>query len=45
MTIMSDEKLMLKWSDFHENVEKAFKNSREDQDFFDITLVCEDYEV
>ena len=42
---MSDEQLMLKWSDFHNNVEKAFEESRKGQDFFDITLVCEDYEV
>ena len=42
---MSEEKLMLKWSDFHDNVEKAFKESRECKDFFDITLVSDDYAV
>ena len=33
------EKLFLQWHDFQEN---AFVNLREDNDFTDVTLACED---
>ena len=36
------EKLCLKWNDFKDNVLTAFGSLREDQDFADVTLVCED---
>ena len=36
------EKLNLQWNDFQENVKSAFGNMREDQDFADVTLACED---
>ena len=36
------EKLCLKWNDFQENVNTAFGNLREDNDFADVTLACED---
>ena len=36
------EKLCLKWNDFQENVNTAFGNLREDTDFADVTLACED---
>ena len=36
------EKLNLQWNDFQENVKSAFGNMREDQDFSDVTLACED---
>ena len=36
------EKLCLKWNDFKENVMNAFENLREDNDFSDVTLACED---
>ena len=36
------EKLCLKWNDFHENVNTAFGNLREDTEFADVTLACED---
>ena len=38
----SDEKLCLQWNDFRENVSSAFGKLREDKDFTDVTLVCED---
>ena len=38
---MSD-KLLLQWNDFKENVNSAFGNLREDKDFSDVTLACED---
>ena len=36
------EKLCLQWNDFKDNVNKAFGNLREDHDFADVTLACED---
>ena len=36
------EKLCLQWNDFQENVKSAFGNLREDIDFADVTLACED---
>ena len=36
------EKLCLRWNDFQENVNSAFRNLREDSDLADVTLVCGD---
>ena len=36
------EKLCLQWNDFQENIKSAFGNFREDDDFADVTLACED---
>ena len=36
------EKLCLQWNDFKENVNTAFGSLREDKDFSDVTLACED---
>ena len=36
------EKLCLQWNDFKENAIGAFGNLREDADFADVTLACED---
>ena len=36
------EKFCLKWNDFDQNVSSAFKLLREEKDFFDVSLVCED---
>ena len=36
------EKLCLKWNDFQENVNSAFGNLRENNEFADVTLACED---
>ena len=36
------EKLCLKWNDFQANVNTAFGNLREDTEFADVTLACED---
>ena len=37
------EKISLKWSDFSAGVHKAFKNLRKEEDFFDVTLVGDDF--
>ena len=39
---MANEKLCLKWNDFQENALSAFGTLREDRDFADVTLACED---
>ena len=36
------EKLCLQWNDFRENVKTAFGNLKEDTNFTDVTLFCED---
>merc|ERR1712150_426827 len=38
----SNEKLCLKWNDFQANVSSAFGTLREDREFADVTLACED---
>ena len=40
--MQSSEKLCLKWNDFQENLNSTFGLLRNDQDFADVTLVCED---
>ena len=36
------EKLGLRWIDFKENAATVFGSLREDKDFADVTLACED---
>ena len=36
------EKLCLQWNDFQNNMKSAFGKLREDKDFSDVTLACED---
>ena len=38
----SSEKFCLKWNDFQENIACSFNGLREDPDFSDVTLVCEE---
>ena len=38
----SPEKLCLQWNDFKENITFSFKELRNDKEFTDITLACED---
>ena len=40
--MQTSEKLCLQWNDFQENLSLAFKGFRNDQDFADVTLACED---
>ena len=37
--------LCLQWNDFERNISQAFKQLREDEDFFDVTIACDDEEV
>ena len=36
------EKLCLKWNDYQENTSNAFKSLKNDKEFSDVTLVCDD---
>merc|ERR1712208_224894 len=40
--INMSEKLCLQWNDFQENIKSSFGSLREDNDFADVTLACED---
>jgi hypothetical protein len=39
------EKFCLKWNDFERNISHAFKDLRDDRDFFDVTLACESNQI
>ena len=39
---MMSEKLCLQWNDFKENAVNTFESLKDDEDFTDVTLVCED---
>ena len=41
-SIKMSEKLCLQWSDFKDNVNSAFGRLKDDKEFTDVTLVCED---
>ena len=42
---METEKFCLRWNDFETNISTAFRELREDKDFFDVTLACEDEQI
>jgi len=41
----SSDKFCLKWNDFENNISQAFRELREDKDFFDVTLACDDEQL
>ena len=42
---MADEKLCLKWNDFQDQVQASVQELRNDNDFTDVTLACEDKSI
>ena len=38
----NNEKLCLQWNNFFDNIRSSFEELREDKDFTDVTLACED---
>jgi len=42
---MANEKFCLRWNDFESNISSAFRELREDKDFFDVTLACDDEQL
>merc|ERR1719430_1900376 len=41
---MGTEKFCLRWNDFESNISSAFKDLKDNNEFFDLTLACEDDE-
>lgn len=39
------EKFCLRWNDFESNVSSAFRELRDEKDFFDVTLACDDEQI
>jgi len=42
---MGSEKFCLRWNDFESNISNAFQELRDDKDFFDVTLACDDEQI
>jgi len=42
---MGSEKFCLRWNDFESNISGAFRDIRNEKDFFDVTLACEDSQL
>jgi len=42
---METDKFCLRWNDFESNISSAFKELREDKNFFDVTIACDDEHV
>jgi len=42
---MTSEKFCLRWNDFEKNISGAFRELRDDKDFFDVTLACDDEQM
>jgi len=42
---MATEKFCLKWNDFESNISVAFRDIRDEKDFFDVTLACDDDQI
>jgi len=41
----SSEKFCLRWNDFESNISVAFREIRDEKDFFDVTLACGDRQI
>jgi len=42
---MGSEKFCLRWNDFESNISSAFRELRDDKDFFDVTIACDDEQI
>eukprot|EP00092_Neocalanus_flemingeri_P095656 GFUD01121704.1.p1 GENE.GFUD01121704.1~~GFUD01121704.1.p1 ORF type:complete len:316 (+),score=78.46 GFUD01121704.1:62-1009(+) len=42
---MGSEKFCLRWNDFEGNISSAFRELKDDKDFFDVTLACEEEQI
>jgi len=42
---MGTEKFCLRWNDFETNISSAFRELRDDKDFFDVTIACDDEQL
>jgi len=39
------EKFCLRWNDFEKNISSSFRELKEDKDFFDVTIACDDNQI
>ena len=44
-TMSNEEQFCLKWSDFEKNISKGFKELKNEEEFFDVTLACEGRQI
>jgi len=42
---MGSEKFCLRWNDFESNISLAFRELKDNEDFFDVTIACEDEQI
>ena len=42
---MGSEKFCIRWNDFEKNISGAFREFKDDEDFFDVTLACDDEQI
>eukprot|EP00092_Neocalanus_flemingeri_P040222 GFUD01043811.1.p1 GENE.GFUD01043811.1~~GFUD01043811.1.p1 ORF type:complete len:336 (+),score=64.40 GFUD01043811.1:448-1455(+) len=42
---MESEKFCLRWNDFESNISEGFRELRNEKDFFDVTLACDDSQL
>jgi len=42
---VAGEKFCLRWNDFENNISNSFRELKEDKDFFDVTLACDDNQL
>ena len=42
---MESEKFCLRWNDFHTNISSAFKQIKDAEEFFDVTLACGEKQI
>ena len=45
MIMPSSDKFSLRWNDFENKYSSAFQELRENKDFFDVTLACDDHQI
>jgi len=45
MASVQGEKLCLRWNDFEKNISSSFQDLRHDEDFFDVTLACDNSQL
>merc|ERR1712142_721268 len=43
--IMDSDKFCLRWNDFENNFSSSLKDLREEKDFFDVTIACDDSQM
>ena len=42
MGASNQEAFVLRWNDFHSNIATSFKDLRDDDDFLDVTVACDE---